>query len=66
MPAIIRSSEVLPEPLWPTRPTRSPARMSRLMSLSAWTTVTFLLADAILPPVAEAITAPFSDRLMVP
>ena len=41
--------------------TRSPAWMSRLMPLSAETTVMCLLADAMRPPVADAIARAAED-----
>src|ERR1039458_2627609 len=52
MPASTRSRVVLPEPLWPTRPTRSPSLISRLMPSMARTVMTSRAPDITRPPVA--------------
>src|ERR1039458_6412302 len=66
MPASTRSSVVLPEPLWPTRPMRSPSLISRLRPSMA-RTVTISRAPAMTrPPVACDKIWFLSERELAP
>src|SRR6185312_6777717 len=66
MPDSTRSSVDLPEPLWPTNPTRSPSAISRLMLSSALTVTTSRAPAITRPPVACATMVFLSERECAP
>src|SRR5487761_2290225 len=66
MPASTRSNVVLPEPLWPTRPTRSPSLISRLRGSMARTVMTSRAPAMTRPPVACDKSWFLSERALAP
>src|SRR5882762_9525355 len=62
MPLSTRRSVVFPDPLFPTRPTRSPRANSNDRSDSAWTTTRVEVSRARRPPVVARTTALFNER----
>src|SRR5690349_14936192 len=66
MPASTRNSVVLPEPLWPTRPMRSPSLISRLRPSMARTVTMSRAFDITRPPVADDKILFFRERELAP
>src|ERR1700682_4869060 len=62
MPPITRSSVVLPAPLWPISPTRSPWLKRRLTPSSATTSGVRDEDTPMRPPVVACTTRDFSER----
>src|SRR3989338_4552385 len=62
MPESTRSSVVLPEPLWPTRPTRSPSLNSKSRASRAHTTGWLPASLPMVPPVVRCSTFFFNER----